>query len=59
MFVNAGGGGGGGGLAVYPFCLCVELGEMASEKLSGRVQLEEYTFCLECSGSHAFSLSHL
>ena len=36
-----GGGGGGGGLIV--FCVCVELGDWASEKLSGRVQLEGHS----------------
>ena len=31
---------GGGGNA---FCVCVELGGWASEKLSGRVQLEDHS----------------
>ena len=34
MFV----GGGGGGLVLNVFCVCVELGDWVSEKLSGRVQ---------------------
>ena len=38
-----GGGGGGGGGAVNAFCVCVELIEWASEKLSGRVQLEDHS----------------
>ena len=45
MFVNrslARGGGGGGGV-VNAFCLCVELEDWASEKLSGRVQLEDHS----------------
>ena len=35
MFVGVGGG--GGGVGVDAFCVCVELGDWASEKLSGRV----------------------
>ena len=38
---GGGRGGGGGGLNV--FCDCVELGYWASEKLSGRVQLEGHS----------------
>ena len=41
MFVGVGGGGGGGG--VNAFCVCMELGDWASEKLSGRVQLEGHS----------------
>ena len=37
MFVN------GGGRAVNAFCVCVELIEWASEKLSRRVQLEDHS----------------
>ena len=40
MFVNGGGGGRGG---VNAFCVCVELIEWASEKLPGRVQLEDHS----------------
>ena len=36
-------GGGGGGGGVNAFCFCVELIEWASEKLSGRVQLEDHS----------------
>ena len=32
-----GGGGGGGGVGVNAFCVCVELGDWVSEKLSGQV----------------------
>ena len=40
-----GGGGrrGGGGGGLIGFCVCVELGDWASEKLSGRVQLEGHS----------------
>ena len=40
MFVGGRGGGGGG---VNVFCVCVELGDWASEKLSGRVKLEGHS----------------
>ena len=47
MFVRVGrarlGGGGGGGGDVNVFCVCVELGDWASEKLSGRVQLKGHS----------------
>ena len=34
---------GGGGWGLNVFCVCVELGDWASEKLSGRVQLEGHS----------------
>ena len=49
MFMNrlrgrvGGGGGGGGRGTVNAFCVCVELEDCASEKLSGRVQLEDHS----------------
>ena len=45
MFVGRGRGGawGGGGGGGYVICVCVELGYWASEKLSGRVQLEGHS----------------
>ena len=42
MFVNEGEGG-GGGEAVNAFCVCVELGDWASEKFCGRVHLEDHS----------------
>ena len=41
MFVNGLRGRGGGG--VNAFCVCVELEDWASEKLPGRVQLEDHS----------------
>ena len=38
-----GGGGGGAREELNVFCVCVELGDQASEKLSGRVQLEGHS----------------
>ena len=42
MFIGSGGGGGGGG-SVAVLCVCLELGDWAGEKLSGRVQLKGHS----------------
>ena len=59
MFVNGRGGGGGGGGAVNAFCVCVELLEWASEKLSGRVQLEDHSPKWRALQTFSFQPCHL